>query len=169
VNTERNMRNRSEYVTMNAYRRNEDIYVYMEQDWIPFWHSKCIGILYVTVNLPSELAQAVSLLSCIWRSPFQLPHGTPTSTSKFFSDPPRELRYIALSYANSLFTRYSSCPSGLFYVAVSISGYTASGDVMDWWIINCKGSGRRRWWPDRSMIPAFAWRDYGSHENPQSV
>jgi hypothetical protein len=126
----KNMRNCNKYVTLKMYLQNPRVYT--KQGWIPFWRSKCIVILFVTFNLPSKLAQAVTLLSFIGASPFQISHGTQIvlrSTSWSSLDPPRKLRYVAVRYPNSLFRSYPVCP---VYVAAQSVSCNIWRRVMAW-------------------------------------
>jgi hypothetical protein len=67
------LRNYSKYGIMDIYFQNQDVYSYTEQKGIPFWHSKCRNALYFILNLPSKLAQAVTILASIGRSRFRIP------------------------------------------------------------------------------------------------
>jgi hypothetical protein len=49
--------------------------------------------------------------------------------------------------------------------AVMVFDYTAPSDRIDWWIISWQVSERRRFWPNRGTISAFAWRDWGHTKN----
>jgi hypothetical protein len=75
VKREISAHNYRKYATMNTYLQNQHIYT--EQEGIPFRLSKWRSILQVTFNLPSKLAQTVTLLSCIGRSRFRIPSRAP--------------------------------------------------------------------------------------------
>jgi hypothetical protein len=132
----------NEYVTMKIYSQNR--LPYREQDWIPFWHYKCIGTRQVIFNLPSKLAQAVNFSLLSGGLLFKYRPGHRISWQFFFviflSHSKKTVGYLIK--LRQLVIHKSSCPSGLLYVSLSILEYTASSDVMDL-VINWKGSGRK--------------------------
>jgi hypothetical protein len=39
----------------------------------------------------------------------------------------------------------------------------------DRWMMNWKGFGRKRSWPNQDTIPAFAWKNWGKSQKPQDI
>jgi hypothetical protein len=87
-------------------------------------------------------------------------------------DIPQPLQENSYIFPRITPTHYSKViPSvwfGLFYVPVSMSGYKASSDGIDWWIANFKRYGSKLLWSNRGTISAVAWRDWENHKYAQS-
>jgi hypothetical protein len=99
MNREMKPRNYSKYIAKIKYLQNQDVYT--EQEEIPFSHSKCRSALYVILQLPCKLAQTLTLLTCIGRSPLIL-----RGVLWYSSASPMELRDIFLNYVTSQLTSY---------------------------------------------------------------